>query len=111
MPNLQGLILYNNQISGKGVATLATALRDGAMPSCTEYGFRGQVNPNPNPNPHPNPHPNPNPNPNPNPGPNQMLRLLRAVEPVSSSVSEAQLAEALAPLARHLPGHVAGDVT
>ena len=69
MPNLQGLILYNNQISGKGVATLATALRDGAMPSCTEYGFRGQVNPNPNPNPHPNPHPNPNPNPTPTPTP------------------------------------------
>ena len=67
--------------------------------------------PDPDPNPNPNPNPHPNPNPNPNPGPNQMLRLLRAVEPVSSSVSEAQLAEALAPLARHLPGHVAGDVT
>jgi hypothetical protein len=39
-----------------------------------------------------------------------MLRLLRGIEPVSSTVSEAQLAKALAPLARHLPGHVAGDV-
>ena len=38
----------------------------------------------------------------------QLLRQLRAVEPLSSCVSEAQLAEALSSLARHLPGYQAG---
>ena len=59
MPNLQGLILFNNQITTKGVATLAKALRDGAMPSCTEYGFRGQVTLALTTNPHPQPPPPP----------------------------------------------------
>ena len=35
MPNLKGLALHNNQISDAGVAALASALRGGALPSCT----------------------------------------------------------------------------
>ena len=36
MPNLKRLDLFGNQIADDGVAALASALRGGAMPSCTE---------------------------------------------------------------------------
>ena len=36
MPNLKVLHLQDNQIGDDGVAALASALRGGAMPSCTE---------------------------------------------------------------------------
>ena len=35
MPNLLWLVLDNNQISDAGVDALASALRGGALPSCT----------------------------------------------------------------------------
>ena len=35
MPNLKALVLRNNQIADDGVAALASALRGGALPSCT----------------------------------------------------------------------------
>ena len=35
MPNLKGLYLGGNQIGNDGVAALASALRGGALPSCT----------------------------------------------------------------------------
>ena len=35
MPKLKTLYLLNNQISDAGVAALASALRGGALPSCT----------------------------------------------------------------------------
>ena len=35
MPNLRELVLGYNQISDAGVAALASALRGGALPSCT----------------------------------------------------------------------------
>ena len=39
MPNLWPLSLSNNQISDAGVAALASALRGGALPSCTYIGL------------------------------------------------------------------------
>ena len=41
MPNLRRLGLANNQISDAGVAALASALRGGALPSCTEIELDG----------------------------------------------------------------------
>ena len=35
MPNLKELYLEHNQIGNDGVAALASALRGGALPSCT----------------------------------------------------------------------------
>ena len=35
MPNLKKLFLNHNRISNDGVAALASALRGGALPSCT----------------------------------------------------------------------------
>ena len=37
MPNLKVLYLHGNQISNDGVAALASALRGGALPSCTKF--------------------------------------------------------------------------
>ena len=39
MPNLKGLYLDFNQISDAGVAALASALRGGALPSCTDINL------------------------------------------------------------------------
>ena len=41
MPNLEALILDDNQISDAGVAALASALRGGALPSCTYIALSG----------------------------------------------------------------------
>ena len=41
MPNLETLGLDSNQISDAGVAALASALRGGALPSCTEISLYG----------------------------------------------------------------------
>ena len=41
MPNLLWLVLDNNQISDAGVAALASALRGGALPSCTSIALTG----------------------------------------------------------------------
>ena len=41
MPNLKVLSLWDNQISNDGVAALASALRGGALPACTEIGLYG----------------------------------------------------------------------
>ena len=41
MPNLKVLRLLNNQIGDDGVAALASALRGGALPSCTAIGLSG----------------------------------------------------------------------
>jgi hypothetical protein len=41
MPNLETLVLDNNQISDAGVAALASALQGGALPSCTRIRLDG----------------------------------------------------------------------
>ena len=41
MPNLKELYLASNQIGDDGVAALASALRGGALPSCTEITLGG----------------------------------------------------------------------
>ena len=41
MPNLKELDLCKNQIGDDGVAALASALRGGALPSCTEISLSG----------------------------------------------------------------------
>ena len=41
MPNLKVLNLSSNQISNEGVATLASALRGGALPLCRGIGLHG----------------------------------------------------------------------
>ena len=41
MPNLKKLNLYYNKIAADGVAALASALRGGALPACTEIKLHG----------------------------------------------------------------------
>ena len=41
MPNLKKLHLNDNQIGDAGVTALASALRGGALPSCTRIGLAG----------------------------------------------------------------------
>ena len=41
MPNLKELLLAGNQIGEAGVAALASALRGGALPSCTKIHLGG----------------------------------------------------------------------
>ncbi len=41
MPNLKKLYLDGNQISNDGVAALASALRGGALPRCTDVDLEG----------------------------------------------------------------------